>query len=267
MLVSLALAASGVASGDAAAAPSPKASAAKPKVNKVHPVDAMFAKYVVKLPDAATESEMNGRTLACHNGAGATLTLLGSAATKLPIKSDADVVPVIKWAFHADQCIRYIAILAVVTQLDYDRNRLSLTSMIDPAGDLFHAIMTALKTRLDTKHITYASKDFGALIFPTTTAEVSQLLQGEWLEEIEPNIGFQTTFIVDANTSKLIWKHLPSDPQHPDEVYTAAMSSIVIVDGRFVLDGDPKQQFWPVTRDVVWFRSLSPYWRKLRRVR
>ena len=267
MMVSLAMAAGGIANGVATAAAAPKALAAKTKVNKVHPVDAMFTKYVVKLPDAATESEMNGITIECHKGAGATLTLLRSAATKLPIKSDADVVPVIKWAFHADQCIRYIAIEAVVTQLGYDRNLLSLTSMIDPAGDLFHAIMTALKTRLDTKHITYASKDFGALIFPTTTSEVASLLQGEWLEEIGPNIGFQTTLIADANTSKLIGKHLPTDPKFPDAIYSASMKSLAIVDGHFVLDGDPKQQFWPVTHDVVWFRGLSPYWRKLRRVR
>lgn len=269
MMVSLAMAASGIANGVAAAAPktaAPKAPAAKAKVSKVNPVDAMFASYVTKLPAAVTLSEMNGATGECHKGSWATYTLLRSAAAKLPINSDADLVPVIKWAFHADQCIRYIAVDAVVTQLGYDRNQLSIPTMNDPQSYQFHAIMAALKKRLDTAHTAYELKDFGALIFPTTTAEVTTLLQGEWLEEIGPNIGFQTTFVIDAKTSKLIWKHLPTDPKFPDSVYSAQMKPMAVVDGHFVLGGDPNQQFWPVTRDVIWFRSLSPYWDKLRRV-
>ena len=229
-------------------------------------IDELFAQYAKQLPEPATLSQQNGATCECEHHGGATYTLLYAASEKVPTATDADLVHVIKWARHQDPCIRQIAIDVLVAKLGYDRNSLSLPNMHDTAHYQFHAIHAALRARLDSQRIAYEEAEFGGLLFVTDTKQAVRLLAGSWIEEVDANAGRQFLLEVTPQSSRLTSRHLPIDAKFPDSEYIAPLEGLSLVDGHVMAKADPNHQFWLVTNDLVWFRALSPYWVKLRRV-
>lgn len=228
-------------------------------------IDELFTQFAQQLPAPATLSEQNGATGECTRG-GATYSLLYATSQKIPVATDAELRQVLPWARHTDPCIRQIAIDVLVTKLAYDRNNLSIPDMHDSAHYQFHAIHQMLKARFDSQRISYTAGDFGELVFVVEPARAIEYLVGAWVEDVDANAGAQTHLAVTAQASTLTWRHLPVDAKFSDMVHTATFKGLVLTDGHFVAKGDPAQQFWPVTQNIMWYRALSPYWRKLRRV-
>lgn len=228
-------------------------------------IDALFTQFAQQLPAPATLSEQNGATGECTRG-GATYSLLYATSQKIPVAADAELRQVLPWARHTDPCIRQIAIDVLVTKLAYNRNNLSIPAMHEPGNYQFHAIHAALKARFDSQRIAYTAGDFGELVFVVEPARAIEYLVGAWTEDVDASAGAQTQLAVTAQGSTLNWRHLPVDAKFSDMVHTATFKGLVLTDGHFVAKGDPAQQFWPVTQNIMWYRALSPYWIKLRRV-
>lgn len=228
-------------------------------------IDALFTQFAQKLPEPATLSDQNGATALCSHGY-ATYNLLHATAQKIPVESDADLRFVVPWARHGNPCIRQIAIEVLLAKLGYDRNTLSLPSMHDPEHYQFHAIHAALKARFDGQRIPYTVGDFGELLFIVEPTRAVEYLVGAWTETVDANAGAQTLLAVTPQASTVTSRHLPVDARFADMVHTATFKGLALVDGHFVAKGDPAQEFWPATQNIMWYRAESPYWVKLRRV-
>ena len=250
---------------DDAAPPPPVTASSNQPTAGAGRIDALFAQFAQQLPAPATLSEQNGVTGECSHG-GATYSLLFAASQKVPVATDADLRQVLPWARHSDPCIRQIAMDVLVTKLGYDRNNLSIPDMHDPTHYQFHAIHAALKTRFDQQRIAYSTGDFGELVFVVEPTRAVEYLVGAWTETVDANAGAQTLLAVTPQASTLTSRHLPVDARFADRVHTATFKGLAFVDGHFVAKGEPVQQFWPVTQNIMWYRALSPYWIKLRRV-
>lgn len=250
---------------DAAATPLPVTAPSIQSSAGAGRIDALFTQFAQKLPEPATLSEQNGATGECTRG-GATYSLLYATSQKIPVATDAELRQVLPWARHTDPCIRQIAIDVLVTKLAYDRNDLSIPDMHDPAHYQFHAIHAALKARFDRKRIAYSPNDFGELVFVVEPTRAVEYLVGAWTEDVDATAGAQTQLAITPQASTLTSHHLPADARFADMVHTVTFKGLVIVDGHFVAKGDPAQQFWPVRQNIMWYRALSPYWIKLRRV-
>ena len=113
---------------------------AQPKT-VAHPIDVAFRNYQVKLPEPVTLSDSNGFSLECKHHHSPTLNLLRSLGLAMPIERDADLLRLVPWARHADQCLRIIALQALLPRISYDQNALSAPNFSDPEHFQFHDIM------------------------------------------------------------------------------------------------------------------------------
>lgn len=93
-------------------------------------------------------SESNGFTMVCKRHGDATYTLLQATAQKLPVRRDSDVAALVPWARSGDDCIRQIALDAIVAKIGYAHNRLSVPGMHDPEHNHFHSILVSTKAYL-----------------------------------------------------------------------------------------------------------------------
>jgi hypothetical protein len=248
------------------------------------PLDALFATWAKKRPEAATLSEQNGKSILCRDGDHATLTLLGASARKVVVSDDADLVALARWARHPDPCIRQIAMDAIVPAVGFDRNQLVVPHMHDPEHHLFHDIFVSLHARLGAKATALDPEPFAGMMLDATAGEVIASLRGTWIED-HGSKGFQVFVEVGTSTMAVTRKHVPGDPKFPDVTWTSELPAGKLdARRRYVVHGawgferhgqtdEPRQSpspfvysFWPVARDIVWFKDGEPaYWIKLRR--
>lgn len=250
------------------------------------PIDTAFQGWESKLPEPKTLSEMNGAGFRCeaHKG-GTTLNHLSALSKTLPIAKDADLLQLVPWTRNRDECLRYIAMDAIINRIGYDRNSLAVPSLEDPEHFQFHDILFALTQWLDARKIVWDPKLFDGLQIKTTLADFPALAHGKWVEEIGPQKGLQEFVELDAKTIAVMSRHLPKDPKWPDHTWTSAVKSVTRdARGVFLITCEWSQEsnangfkgekqtpaqftysFWPVAPGITWFREGTQYWIKLKR--
>lgn len=250
------------------------------------PIDATFQGWAKKLPAPRTLSEMNGAGFSCpRHGGGTTLNHLGSLAKGLKLERDEQLLELVPWARNEDECLRHIAIEAILARLPgFDRNALSVPPMHDPEHFQFHAIMVALVAHLDAKKLPWSEKAFDGLLVKTSLADFPALAHGRWAEEIGPQQGFQALVELDPARVAVSSKHLPDVPKWPLHTWTSAVKTVTRdAKGVFTITCEwsqesnakgyrgekqtPAQNYrlWPVAPGIIWFQQGEEYWIKLKR--
>lgn len=264
-----------------ASAPPPTLSAA-PRAPR--PLDALLTAWEKELPKAETLSEQNGASIPCGDGQYTTLTLLHASAVKLQASGEADLEALARWALHRDACIRQIALDAIVPMVGFDRNQLVVPHMHDPEHHVFHDILVSVHDQLGAKSVKLDAALFGPMMLDATADQILATVRGKWVED-HGQKGVQALVEVGPDTIAVTSKHLPADPKFPDVTWTSGLAPGTLdARRRYVVRGPwaferygakegPRQSpspfvysFWPVARDVVWFKDgESAYWIKLRR--
>jgi hypothetical protein len=250
------------------------------------PIDTAFQRWAEKLPDPKSLSDMNGAGFSCkHHGGGTTLNHLVSLSKTLKLERDADLLQLVPWARHRDECLRYIALEAIMARIGFDQNTLSVPNLEDPEHFQFHDIMVALTAYLDARKISWDPKSFDGLLIKTTLADFPSLAHGKWRERLSPQKGFQTFLELDAKTIAVTSRHLPKDPKWPDHTWTSAVKSVTRdARGVFVITCEWSQEsnasgyqgeknvpaqftysIWPVAPGLAWFKEGEQYWIQLER--
>lgn len=264
--------------------PSPPA----PPVAKKGPtkIDEYFQPMVETLPKAATISEQNGASNECKKHGSVTYTLLYAASEKVPLANDADLVDLVPWLRHPDQCMRQIAIDAMVPKIGFDRNRLSLPDMHEVDHYLYHQLLVALIAYLDKKHVARPRQLFEGMYLDVRDADFAPLIDGKWAEEANPHKNFRIFVKLENKTLAVVTHHTHDDPKWPDRTMTSEIKDAKVNDqkqfevtglwrqestakgyqGQKIQPSDTTYRFWPISRDLVWFdEGRENNWVKLLR--
>jgi hypothetical protein len=249
-------------------------------------VDEVFRRYQQALPAPSTLSEGNGVSTTCASGNHATYNVLDAAARKVPIKSDSELAFLVPWSRNEDDCIRHIAIEAMLLRIVYDHRRLTLGDMSDPEHFQFHDILGTLKSHLDDGHVAYTQRVFEGLLLTIKDEDFASVIHGKWEQDVVSSNNFQRFVEVDASQIKSINKLRRVDPKWREITDTIQIKSVhVNAKRQFVVTADAHSEsdakgyqgperpptagytFWPVKVDVAWFDVGRPGdWVKLRRV-
>jgi hypothetical protein len=248
-------------------------------------IDELFRNWENERPEPVALSEQNGFTVPCLKGH-ATFNLLKATAAKVPIRNDADLIPVAKWARHPDPCIRQIALQAIVPSISYDANELSIPGMYDVEHYQFHDIFVSLQAHFVRKKVAYDPSIFEGMFVTPDTKGFHAYLDDNWVQAIDENSGVQEFVAIDSENVRVTSRHLPVDVKFPDHTQTTKIRNIVANEKQqYVLTGawniesnsagyrGPKNEpaqfvysFWPVKDDVMWFKNgATAYWIKMRR--
>lgn len=265
---------SNVAPTNTPPAPPPVVSSAPPVAKKgPTKIDRFFQPMVEKLPSPATLSEGNGASNRCAKHGGVTYTLLYAQSEKVPIASDADLVDLVPWLRHEDQCLRQIALDALVPKIGFDRNRLVIPNMHEVDNHLYHWIFVAFRAQLDKKHVAYSPAIFEGMMLDPNDAEFTPLLAGKWEEEFNSHKNFRAFVKLENNQLAVTDHEMHDDPKWPDHTQTSEIREAkvnaqkqFVVTGKWRVESNAKgyvgqkiepsditYRFWPISRDVIWF--------------
>lgn len=278
--------ASSVAVGPSASvtAATPSASAA-PKIEAPPngaAIDALFEQWGNELPPPATLSEGNGFSIRCLKTRGATFGHLDTLGKKVPVSDDADLAALVKWASHADPCLRHIADAAILARVPFDRNNLVVPSMDEPDHWLHHWILKTLKSYLDDKSVHYAPSIFAGMHLDPVATNWMLLLGGDWKEdETEPK-NFFGSLTITKDEIAFKTREVHQDPDFPDHTLRFHVEGVhTNAKGQIVVDSDastestakgyqgPRQAirttlvFWPIADRTVWFDQGRNSWVKM----
>ena len=249
------------------------------------PLAKKLASFREKLPPPATLSEQNGASLSCPHHGYVTYTLLQATAEKLPIASKTDLVTLARFARDEDACIRYIALEASMKKIGYDSNRIALPSVHTPDHYQYRDVLGSLKSHLDSHRVTYAPRVFAGLMLEVTERDFDSLMRGHWHEDVGKSKNFQALVELDGKLLRVTSHRVEPDPTWPDHTNTIEVDKVTLnadkqlvvtgawrqesstkgYVGKKITPGDITYAFWPVSRDVVWFREGTGYWNKLLR--
>lgn len=206
----------------------------------------------------------------------------------IPIKTDADLAPLVRWLRDDDSCVRDAAQIAVVGPLGFREGGRSVSDQ-DPEGYEFHEIVQALKTRLDRSRVAYDRKIFDGLMLSLNDKDFAPILRGKWAQPVN-NERWQMLVEIDAETIRLTRKMLV-DSGIGDSTGLYKISELEAnAKDQFVVETDGLRDaeerrvkappragrsylFWPVAKDIVWFQYSNEGsksllgWTKLLRVR
>lgn len=240
-----------------------------------------------KLPPPATRSEGNGVSHSCPRHGSVTYGLLYSAASKLPVTQDTDLLTLAHFARDPDDCVRYIAIEAIMKRIGYDSNRTAVPSVHDVEHYEYHDVLGALVSYLDGHRVAYRRELFAGSMLHVTERDFEPLLRGHWHEDVGERQNFQTLVELDGKLLRVTSRKTRDDPKWPARTNTVQVEKVtlnpqrqlVIVGawrqsssangdlGRKIEPADITYSLWPVSQNVVWFREGSGYWKKLVRGR
>ncbi len=251
------------------------------------PLDAIFEGYQKKLPEPATLSEGNGATLECPHHGYVTYTLIRASAEKLQVKDDADLIALAYWARDVDPCIRQIALDALLPKIGFDSNKLAVPVMHEIDHYEYHEIFVAVKAHFDGRRIAYPPSLFDGMMIDIGAGDWETSLQGHWQEDAKGK-NFQTFLEISGKTLRVTRHEVHDDPGWPDHTMTSEVSDVrvnaqkqLVVGGAWRQESNAKgfvgkkltpsdltYSFWPVSRDVMWFREgPDAYWDKMIRVK
>lgn len=236
------------------------ASATAPTVGSPE-IDSLFREWEKKLPRPETMSESNGFTMICKRHGDATYNLLQATAQKLPVRRDSDVAALVPWARSGDDCIRQIALDAIIAKIGYAQNRLSIPGMHDPEHYHFHSILVSTKAYLDARVPGYDKKIFEGALIELSPKDFS-LLHGKWKDSEARTKNFYPVVEIGPEKVRVTTKEKEPDPKFPDSTFTIKIKEVSVNDqAQFVVTGSPSQtagrkySFWPVSRGIVWFNN------------
>lgn len=275
-----------------AVAPPPSATTppAPPPVTKKAPtkIDEYFQPMVETLPKPATLSEGNGASNKCDKHGYVTYTLLYAASQKVPLSTDADLVDLVPWLRHSDQCLRQIALDALVPKIGFDRNRLSIPNMHEVDNHLYHQLLVALVAYLDKKHVAYPRDLFAGMYLDVKDTDFAPFFEGKWEEEANPHKNFRAFVTLEGKRLVVTSHKVEDDPKWPDHTQTSEINPAKVNDqkqfeitgawrqesnskgyqGQKVTPSDTTYRFWPISKDMVWFdEGRDNNWIKLLRAK
>lgn len=273
------------ASASASVAVAPTASSPGPKVEPPPngaAIDALFEQWGEKLPPPRDLSEGNGFSQRCLKTRGATFGLLDRLGRSVPVTDDADLPALVKWANHADPCLRHIADAAILARVPFDKNNLVVPSMDEPDHWLHHWILKTLKAYLDDKKVNYAASTFAGMHLDPVAANWMMLLGGDWKEDETDPKNFYGSLVIAKDEISFKTREVHADPAFPDHTLRFHVEGVhTNAKGQFVVDSDASTEstakgyqgekqavrttlvFWPISDRIVWFDQGRNSWVKM----
>ena len=247
-------------------------------------IDALFEAWRRELPKAESLSDANGASLRCGDR-GATYNRLRRGAEQVPLDGDADLVALVPWARDPDECLRDIAIHAILRRVPFDSNRLVVPSMDDVEHHLYHLILVSLIAYLDEHHVAYDAGAFDGLGLDVTAKDYEAKLVGEWEEQETEHKNFRLHVSVTKDEVRVTRARTAPDPAWPDHTDAFHVTGVTVDRQRaLVVESDSSVEsnangyrgerqatpttlrFWPTGDQVGWLdRGRGGGWVKVRR--
>jgi hypothetical protein len=249
-------------------------------------IDALFAGYEKQLPKAHTLSDSNGFGLRCGEEH-VTYNRLQRGAEAVPLESDADLVSLVPWARSPNECIRDIALNAILRRVPFEQKRLVIPSMDDVEHYLYHSIFVSLITYLEEHHVAFDPAVFAGMRLAPQSSDWEQSMLGDWDEDFREHKNFRVHANLAKDTLRVMTEETNHDPDWPDRTVTFHVARVRVDDQRqLVVESDTHAEstakgmqgsaqnvavelrFWPVEDDVVWFdQGYAGRWIMLRRAK
>ena len=249
-------------------------SAAEPAM---HPIDELFTAWTKKLPEPASPTEGNGlgpSTCPIHRMT--TFSLFAAIAKKVPVNSDADLVHLVKWARHADPCLRYIAVEAIMPRVGLSHDDKGLYHIDDVEGYEHHQVMIALHRKLTESKTAFDAKLFEGMYLTLTPDQARSLINGKWEEPFKAGMGYHLALEIDEKTISQSMRVEPGI-QEPSGIGSPFVIKRVTVDEQqqilieLAINEVPHSKadykVWPISKDIIWFWQGGYSWKKLQRVK
>jgi hypothetical protein len=269
-----------------------------PKPEAIHPIDKIYLRYkeTRQWVDPADESKSyspEGLQSFCKDCDYMCLQNMHPVGDRLPIRTDADLLPLVRWLHDDDNCVRAAAADALWPRLGVGVGGRSV-SVEDRESYTHHELASALKIQLDKSHVKYDRKIFEPLMLGLSEKDFPVLLSGNWAQPIT-NDSWQMLVTIESQTIRLTKKFTHPDPNWPDQTSAHKVKELRVNEkDQFVIQSDelplPDQTsgkgaqtktrraerqyvFWPVAKDVVWFQysngpfEVGRHWTKLKRKR
>lgn len=212
-------------------------------------------------------------------------------AERIPIETDADLVPLVRWLGDDDNCVRAAAVDALWPLIGFQSGGRSVT--VEDRDDIgHHKLVCALRARLDVHQIRYDPHQFDPFMVSSTEKDFGKVFEGRWEQPVS-NEGWQTIVVVAGETIELI-RRPRTDAGATDDVNSYEIAELrrnekyqYVIDGAWrrdpaeARDGGKRQRprngrklvFWPSARDSAWFSYSNEGsetltgWTKLKRKR